>query len=93
MDYANDMLFGDSGNSRLTATDLSPYARDPNDFGAVLLTGITNITMQAMQNKVNEATASGQLYYTGNGVGMTLSSPLIKALLIGGVIYFLVKAK
>lgn len=89
MDYANDMLFGNSGTSRITATDLSPYATSPDDFGRVLATGIIGVTMQAMQNKVNEATNSGQLVFTNNGV--RVSPSMLQALIIGGIIYLLVR--
>jgi hypothetical protein len=89
MDYANDALFGDSGNSRITATDLSPYASGPDDFGRVLATGIMGTVMLAMQNKVNEATNSGQLTFSSNGV--RVSPSLMQVLLVGGLIYLLVK--
>lgn len=91
MDYANDALFGDTGNSRILATDLSPYAQSPDDFGRVLANGIAGITLLAMQNKVNEAAASGQLSFTGNGVKLSASPSLIQMLLLGAVVYLLVK--
>lgn len=87
--YANDALFGDSGNSRILATDLSPYAQSPDDFGRVLANGIAGITLLAMQNKVNEATNSGQLVFTGNGV--RVSPSMMQVLVIAGIAYLLLR--
>jgi hypothetical protein len=42
-----------------------------------------------MQNKVNEATNSGQLTFSSNGV--RVSPSLMQVLLVGGLIYLLVK--
>lgn len=89
--YSHDALFGDDRTGQMSATAMSPAATGPQDWGAVLTTGILNLTQQAIQNKVNEATTSGQLVFTNGGVQVSATSNLVKALLIGAVIYFLAK--
>lgn len=89
--YENDLLFGDTNYSRLPATTMNPYAESDTDFGKMVTLGIINATNAAIQNKVNEAGASGQLVWTGNGVQFNASKNLLTLLLIGGVIYFMVK--
>lgn len=89
MDYQNYALFGDYGTSQIPATSLSPYATSPDDFGRVLATGIVGVTMQAMQNKVNEATNSGQLVFSENGV--RVSPSMMQLLVIAGIAYLLLR--
>lgn len=91
MGVANDALFGDTNYSRIPADSLSPAAENEQDFGKVLLTGIVNGVNRAIQNKVDEASASGQIVLSADGMRVSASQKLIQALLIGGLIYLMVK--
>lgn len=92
MDLANYALFGDSPNySSIPATSMTPYAENSTDWGAVLATGIINNMNLAIQNKINEKAASGQLRFTSNGVQLQ-GSPIMLLILGGVIVYMLAKS-
>lgn len=87
-------VFGANNNySALPANMLNASAADENDFGTLVTNGIKGAAVNAINNMIGDAYASGQLQRPVSAqVGGAMSSNM-KMLLIGGAVLLLMSGK
>lgn len=90
---AYDSVFGAGNNySALPADMLNSSAADANDFGTLVTNGIKGAALNAINNMIGDAYASGQLQRPAPAPGATMT-PNTKLLLIGGAALLLLSRK